>query len=85
MAAEGQSKTVASDMEACIKQRCGTEFIYAEKMAPTDIHRQWLSISGDRTVDVSTVRLWVVYCSSSNSDMKDKPCSGWPYTAVTTE
>ena len=34
-------------------------------------------------VDVSTVRWWVVLFSISNSDVKDKPGSGWSYTAVT--
>ena len=76
MAAEGQSETVVSDMEACMKQRCGTEFLHAEKMASINVHQHLLNISGDQTVDVSTVRLWVVYFSSSNSAMKDKPCSG---------
>ena len=36
-------------------------------------------------MDVSTVRLWVVHFSSGDSDMKDKPCSGQPCTAVTPE
>jgi len=31
MAAEGQS-----DMGVCMEQRCVTEFLHAEKMAPTD-------------------------------------------------
>jgi len=31
MAAERQSDRIASDMEVCIKQRCGTEFLHAEK------------------------------------------------------
>jgi len=34
-------------------------------------------------VDVSTVRWWVVHFSSGDSDVKDKPCSEWPCTAVT--
>jgi len=56
MAAERQSDTMASDMEVCMKQRCITELLYVEKMAPTDIHRWLLHIYGDETVDVSTVR-----------------------------
>ena len=39
MAAEGQSGRMVSDVEAFMKQRCVTEFLHAEKMAPTDIHR----------------------------------------------
>jgi len=34
-------------------------------------------------VDVSAVRRWVVRFSSGDSDVKDKPCSGQPCTAVT--
>ena len=53
MAAEGQPDRLASDMEACMK-------VHVEKLAPTDIHQCLLTIYGDRTVDVSTVRQWVV-------------------------
>ena len=38
MAAEGQSDTMASDMEVHMKQRCGTEFLREEKMATINIH-----------------------------------------------
>jgi len=83
MTAEGQSDKMASDMEVRMKQRCVTEFLHAEKIAPNDIHRCLLNIYGDQTVDVSTVRQWVVCFSSGDSDVKDKPHSGWPCTAVT--
>ena len=38
MAAKGQSDRKASDMEVRMKQRCDTEFLHAEKMAPIGIH-----------------------------------------------
>ena len=38
MAAEGQSDKMVSDMEAHVKEKCVTEFLHVEKMAPTDIH-----------------------------------------------
>ena len=57
MAAEGQSDRMASAMKVCIKQRCVIEFLHAEEGAPTDIRRSLLN----RTVDVSTVRWWVVH------------------------
>jgi len=42
-----------------------------------------LNMYGDQTGDVSTVRQWVVrYCRDKN-DVKDKPRSGGPCTAVT--
>lgn len=31
---------------------------------------------------VSTVRLWVALFNSGNSDVKEKPLSGQPYTAI---
>jgi len=83
MAAEGQSDKMTSNVEVCIKQRCGIEFLHAENIALTDIYGQLLNISGDQTVDVSTVNWWVVHFSSGNNDVKDKPCTGWPCTAVT--
>jgi len=56
MVAEGQSDKVGSDMEAWMKQMCGTEFLHAEEMVPTDIHRCLLSVYGDQRADVSTVK-----------------------------
>jgi len=38
MAAEEQSDPMASDVEVCMKKRCVTEFLHAEKLAPLDIH-----------------------------------------------
>jgi len=83
MTAEGHSDKMASDMEVRTKQKCVIEFLHAEKIAPNDIHRHLLNVYGDQTVDVSTVRQWVARFSSGDSDVKDKPCSGWPRAAVT--
>ena len=49
MSAEGQSDKMVSDMEVCIKQRCVIEFLRAETVAPTDIHRRLLHAGGDQT------------------------------------
>ena len=68
MAVEGQFDTMASDIEVHTKQMCVIDFLCAEKMAPTDIHQHALNVSGDQTVDMSTVRQWVVHFSSGNSD-----------------
>ena len=83
MTTEGQSDKMASDMEVRMKQKCVIEFLHVGKIAPNDIHRHLLNVYGDQTVDVSTVRQWVARFSSGDSDMKDKPCSGRPCTAVT--
>jgi len=78
MAVEGQSDKMVPDTEVWMKQRGVTEFIHLEKMECTDIHHHLLNISGDQTVDVSTVMQRVMSFSSGDSDVKDKPCSGWP-------
>jgi len=62
MAAEGQSHKMTSDMEVHMKQRCVTEFLHVEKMAPTDVHLHLLNAGGDQTVDV---RQWVVSFSNN--------------------
>ena len=67
LAVEGQYDKMASDVEVCVKQRCGAEFLHAEKMAPVDIHECLLNVSGDQTVDASTARWWVVCFSSGDS------------------
>jgi len=54
-------------MEVCVNQRCVIQSLHAEKIAPTDIHQCVLSIYGYQTVDVSTVRSWVVHFSSGDS------------------
>ena len=67
MAAEGQSDRMGSDMEVQTEQRCVIEFLHDEKMAPTGIHQHLPSSYGDPTVDVSTVKWWVVCFSRGNS------------------
>ena len=64
---------MASDTEACIMQRYGSELLHAERMASIDIGGHLLNVNGDQTVDVSTVRQWVVCFSSSNSDSVSAP------------
>ena len=61
MAAEEQA-----DMEVCMKQRHGTEFLCAEKMASTDFYQCLLNVYGDLRVNVSTVH----FCND-DSNMKD--------------
>ena len=43
MAAEGQSDKMVSDREVHMKQRGVSELLYAEKIAPTDIHSSTLA------------------------------------------
>ena len=45
MAAEQQPDKMASDTEVHMKQKCVTEFLHVEKMAPTHIHQHLLNAS----------------------------------------
>ena len=51
----------------------GIEFLHVEKMTPNDIHLCLLNVQGDETVDVSTVRHWVVHFSNGESDSGSSP------------
>jgi hypothetical protein len=53
-----------------------------KKIAPVDIHLCFLNVYGDQTIDESTVRQWVVHCSSGDSDVGDRPHSGRSCMAV---
>jgi len=55
---------MVSDMEVFMEQSCVTEFLHVEKTVPIDIHWCLLNVSGDQTVEVNTVKWWVVHFSS---------------------
>ena len=78
---------MATDMELCIKQKCVTEILQAEEIAPTDIHLHLLNVYGDQSMDVSTEAVDGTFQQwhEIDSDMKDKPCSGQSYTAFNPE
>ena len=59
---------MASDMDVCVKERCVSEFLRVEKIAPTDFHLHLLNIYGHQAVDVSTVKQWVVCFRSGDGD-----------------
>ena len=53
------------------------------KNCTTDIHWCLLNVYGDWTVDVHSVSQRVMHFSNRDSNVKDKPSSKWPCTAVT--
>ena len=67
------SWSTMSDVEVRMKQKCVTEFLHVERMAPTGIHWHSLNIDGDQAVDVSTVRWWVVRFSSGGNKSGSTP------------
>jgi len=60
-------------MEVQVKKRCVVEFLHVEKVAPTDIHCLLLNVYGDQSVDVNTVRQWVVCFSNGDSNSESSP------------
>ncbi|PNF39140.1 hypothetical protein B7P43_G01322 [Cryptotermes secundus] len=74
---------MVSDTEVRTKQRCVTEFLTAKQISPNDIHRCFLKVYGDDTVDVSTVRQWVVCFNSGESEVHDKKCPARSCSAAT--
>ena len=73
MAADGQSYKMVSDTGVRMKKSCVTEFFHEEKMAPIDIHWHLLNIYGDQTVNVGTVRHYLVHFSSVDGDSGSSP------------
>jgi len=65
MAAEGQADKTASNITVHIKESCVTGFLSVEKIVPIDIHWHYVNVYGDQTLDVSSVRWWVVHFISA--------------------
>ena len=66
MAAQGQSDKMTSAMESVYGVKI--EFLHVEKIGLTDTRWLLLNVDGDLTVDVSTVRRWMVCFNGYNSD-----------------
>ena len=70
-----QSDRMMCDIDVRMKQRCGSEFLHAERMAHVDVPRCLLNVCEEQA-DVSTARTarpWVVCFSSSNSNNVSPP------------
>ena len=65
------------------KQRAVIEFLTAEKVPTIEIHRRMQAVCGDKCVDVSRVRRWVMRYKDGEmgqADLSDKTRSGRPVT-----
>ena len=72
---------MASDIEVHTKQVCVIEFLTVEQCALIDIQRCLLKVYRDDTVDVSTVRRWLVpYRGDEKKVYKPRP--GHPCSAA---
>ena len=68
MAADGQSDRMVSEVGVHVDQSGVIELLRVEEMAPSDIQQALMSVSGDQSVDVSTVRWWMMHFSSGDND-----------------
>ena len=68
-------------MSTRLKQRAVIEFLTAEGVNPTDIHRRLEVVYGDETVDRSTVNRWVIRFRTAEvgkASIGDEPRTGRP-------
>lgn len=79
IAAEGYYGKMASELVEVKEKLCVIEFFHEDKNAPIDIRRCLLNVYGDKTMDVSTVRRWMVRFNSGDSDVRQAtfrlPCA----------
>lgn len=81
MAAEGQSDKIVSDLEVWMKKRNEENWIPPRRKSCTLWHSlMFAEHLPNQTIDVSSVRWWVMYFSSGNINVNDKPQT---YRAVT--
>ena len=71
LAAEGQSNRLVSEMKSADEAKGVSLNSFMWGKNSTHWHTQTFVEHGDQTVDVSTVRWWVVCFSSGNSNVKD--------------
>jgi len=67
------------------KQSAITEFFAVEKIPPINIHCHMQAVCGDKCVDVSTVRRWVLQFKQEElgeASLSDKAMLGRPVTAT---
>ena len=77
--------TSAEQSSKRFKQRAVIEFLTAEGISPSEIHRRLVQVYGPDCLDVSNVRRWVRRCQDEgvgSVDLNDKPRSGRPLTAT---
>jgi hypothetical protein len=86
------SKTVRVNMESCyddmsmrLKQHVMIEFLSAENVMPTEIHRRLLAVYDENTVNRTTVNRWAIKfceCEPGRANIVDQPRSGRPVSVT---
>lgn len=81
-------ETCLSDMSIRVKQRAVIEFLTAEKVTPTEIHRHLKAVYGNDAIDRTTVNRWVIKfrgCKPGKAIIVDEKRSGRPITVTDDE
>jgi hypothetical protein len=68
-----------------MKQKLSLNSFTLKKIALLDILLRLSKVYGNQAVDKSTVRRCMVFLSSEDRDVGDRPSSGWPHTAVSSQ
>jgi hypothetical protein len=66
-------------MSTRLKQRAVTEFLSAENITPSEIHRRLQAMYGENTVNRTTVNCWAIKfheCEPGRANIVDQPRSG---------
>ena len=84
-ASMASSSNDSSLLSVKLKQRSVIEFLTAENVSPTEIHRRLQGVYGEQTVDRSTVNRWAIKfrdCQPGLGKIVDEQRSGRPVTAT---
>ena len=76
---------MASYTDAGFRQKAVIEFLSNEGIAPKEISERLRTVYGDDALSYATVKRWVVHFNSGNKEITDRPRSGRPLSAATTE
>ena len=66
-------------------ERAVIEFLCAEGETPVNMHKRMEKMYGASCIDINTVKRWVVQFNQGERELRDRPRSGRPATAVTEE
>jgi len=72
-------------MSTRLKQHAVTEFLSAENITPTEIHRRLQAVYGEDTVNRTTVNCWAIKfceCEPGHANIVDQPRSGRPVSVT---
>ena len=67
------------------RQNAVIKFLLRERITPKEISERLRTVYGNNSLSYATVKRWVLHFNSGNREITDKPRSGRPVSAATTE